>query len=49
MPGIGLVCTDDCRTRRFLAWLEEPLNEIDARKDRVSLAKKLNARWGEVA
>lgn len=49
MPGIGLSCAEACRTRRFLAWLEEPLNEIDARKDRVKIAQKLNARWGEVA
>lgn len=49
VPKIGLVCADDCRTRQFLAWLKEPLNEADARKDRERLAQKLNARWGDVA
>lgn len=49
VPDIGLVCADDCRTRQFLAWLEEPLNDADARKDRLKLEQKLNARWGEVA
>lgn len=25
VQGKGLVCTDDCTTRRFLDWLEEPI------------------------
>lgn len=45
VADVGLVCADDCRTRQFLAWLEEPLNELDAKKDRTALERKLNERW----
>ena len=45
VPKVGLVCADDCRTRQFLAWLDEPRNEYEARKDRAKLERKLNERW----
>lgn len=49
VPGIGLRCAEDCRTRQFLAWLREPLNEHEARKDRAKVERQLNARWNDVA
>jgi hypothetical protein len=45
VPDVGLACADDCRTRQFLAWLEEPLNDFDAKKDKAAIERKLNERW----
>lgn len=41
---MGLQCAEDCGTRQFLAWLDEPL-EFEVRKQRAEVERKLNERW----
>lgn len=48
-PGLGLVCADDCRTRKYLDWLDEPFTAKEiAEADRVRERRKALMR-GEIA
>jgi len=48
-PGIGLVCAEDCRTRKFLDWLDEPITAKEiAEAERLRERRKAFMR-GEIA
>lgn len=48
-PGLGLVCAEDCGTRQFLAWLEEPLTSWEIEEEERRKKRWAALRRGEIA
>ena len=47
-PGLGLVCADDCGTREFLDWLDEPLTKRETREAERMRERRKALMRGEI-